>query len=104
MKKRFPRGRRTAHNDPLVRRSFGRFRSRPAGEKMAAQKMRGFFACIRAAGLSQDIVYYLTIHIGEPIVAPRVAIGQAFVIEAEEMQDRRVEIVDVDRLLADGGA
>ena len=38
-------------------------------------------------------------HIGQTKIAPRVAIGQALVVEAQEMQDGGVQIVNVDRLL-----
>ena len=35
-------------------------------------------------------------NIGQPKVAAGVAVGQACVVEAEQVQDRRVEVVDVD--------
>ena len=38
-------------------------------------------------------------HIGQPEVAARVAIGQSLMIEAEQVQDGRLQIVDVDLLL-----
>ena len=35
-------------------------------------------------------------HIGEAVVAATVAIGKTFVIEAHEMQDGGVQVVDVN--------
>src|ERR1043165_4469710 len=39
--------------------------------------------------------------IGQPKLAAAEAIGQAFVIDAEAVQDRRVQVVDVDVILGD---
>ena len=38
-------------------------------------------------------------HVGEAEVAAGVAVGEAFVIEAEELQERGVQVVDVDLVL-----
>ena len=38
-------------------------------------------------------------HIGQPEVAALEAVGQLRVIEAEQVQNRRVQVVDVDRVL-----
>ena len=39
-------------------------------------------------------------HIREPLVAAVVAEGQPFVVEAEQVQNRRVDVVDVRLVLA----
>ena len=44
-------------------------------------------------------MYYSTGDVGQAVITAGVAVGQAFVVEAEEMQDRRVEVVDVDFIL-----
>ena len=40
-------------------------------------------------------------NVGQPKIAALVAVGQPFVVEAQAMQNRRVEVVDVDRVLGD---
>ena len=39
--------------------------------------------------------------VGEPEVAPLVAEGELGVVDAEQVQDRGLEVVDVDRVLGD---
>ena len=46
-----------------------------------------------------DFMNYSTGDVGQAVITAGVAVGQAFVVEAEEMQDRRVEVVDVDFIL-----
>ena len=43
-------------------------------------------------------------HVSEPIVAALETIGEAFVVEAEEMHDRGLQVVDVDLVLHAGEA
>ena len=38
-------------------------------------------------------------HVGQAEVAAGVAVGEPGVVEAEQVQDRGVQVVDVDRLL-----
>ena len=40
-------------------------------------------------------------HVGQAEVAAGVAEGEAFVVEAEQVQDRGLQVVDVDRVLDD---
>src|SRR5690606_28029516 len=42
-----------------------------------------------------DLFYHMPMHIGEPEIATGMAVGEALVIEAEQMQDGGMEIVDV---------
>ena len=39
-------------------------------------------------------------HVGQPEVAALEAVGQPLVVEAEQVQDRGVQVVDVDLVLA----
>jgi len=39
------------------------------------------------------------VHIGQPEIAAGVAVGELLVVEPEQVQDRRVQVVDVDRVL-----
>ena len=39
--------------------------------------------------------------VGQAEVAAGVAVGEAFVVEAEQVQDRGLQVVDVDRVLDD---
>ena len=40
--------------------------------------------------------HHLPVDIGQPEVAAIVTIGELFVIEAEQVQDRRVQVVEVE--------
>src|SRR4051812_49371277 len=44
----------------------------------------------------------LAVDVGEPEVAAAVAVGELLVVDAHQMQDRRVQVVHVD-LVGDGG-
>src|SRR5262249_27812397 len=46
--------------------------------------------------LRKDLLDDVAEHVGESEIAARVAIGQLLVIDSEQMQDRRVQVVDVD--------
>src|SRR5438105_2411065 len=51
--------------------------------------------------LSRDhVMQYVAVDIRQPEIAARVAIGEARVIEAHEMKDRGVEVVDVSGILS----
>ena len=43
----------------------------------------------------------LPMHVGQPEVAAGVVEGELLVVEAEQVQDRRLEVVDVDGVLGD---
>src|SRR6185312_17479357 len=58
----------------------------------------------RAASSGQDPPDYLTRHIREPIIPALVLVGQPLVVDAEEMEDRGVEVVDVDAVGGDAVA
>src|SRR5262249_9672351 len=44
----------------------------------------------------QDLVHHVAVHVGQAVVAAAVAIGQAGVVDAHQMQDGGVQVVDVD--------
>ena len=50
-------------------------------------------------GSSQQIVHDLAGDVGQAHVASAEAVGQALMVEAEQMQDGRVQIVDVNFVL-----
>jgi hypothetical protein len=52
-------------------------------------------------GLNQNLLDDLSVDIGEPEVPALKLIGQARVINAQAMQDRRLQIVNMDRILYD---
>lgn len=65
--------------------------------------LNSFQRKLHAASVSpsrQDLPYHIPMHIGQPIVPPAEAKRQAFVIESHEMQDRGVQVVDVDPVQA----
>jgi hypothetical protein len=47
-----------------------------------------------AARLRQDVPGYITVHIGQAEISAGVVVGEAFVVEAHEVQDGGVPIVD----------
>src|SRR3954468_3153527 len=47
----------------------------------------------------QYLADHVAFHIGQPVLAAAIAIGELFVIEPELMEHRRVEVVDVDLAL-----
>ncbi len=51
--------------------------------------------------LSQDLFHHSTCHVGQPVIAATVAEGQLGVIEAQALQDGRVEIVDMAAVFED---
>src|SRR3954452_8020312 len=54
------------------------------------------------AVLSQHLLNHVPMHVGQPEVAALEAVGELLVIEAEEVEDRGLEVVDVVFVL-DGG-
>jgi hypothetical protein len=53
----------------------------------------------KICGLRQQIGHELSVHIGQPEVATLIAEGEPLVIDAEEMEDRGVEVVHVHGIL-----
>src|SRR4051794_39836462 len=49
--------------------------------------------------LRQNLLHHFPMHIRQPEISAGVAICELLVIEAEQVKDRRVEVVDVDLLL-----
>src|SRR3989442_23453 len=50
-------------------------------------------------GSGEDVLHNAPMDVSEPEIAARVAVGEAFVIDAEKMEDGRMEIVYVNRML-----
>ena len=55
----------------------------------------------RGGGLLQNLLHHIPMHIRQPMVAALVAIRQAAVIDSQAVQHRRVQVVDMDRVLVD---
>ena len=51
------------------------------------------------AALCENFFHDVAVYVGEAVVATGVAVRQLFVIQAHELQDRGVEIVNVNGLL-----
>src|SRR5258708_4099836 len=58
-----------------------------------------FILCTTTQFLRDHRVYHLPLHIGQAEVAATVAIRQPFVVEAHEVQDGGVQVVDADALV-----
>ena len=44
----------------------------------------------------QNLLHHLPVHIGQAVIAAAEAEGQAFMIQSHEVQDRGVQVMDVD--------
>ena len=49
----------------------------------------------------QDVLDHLAVHVGQPVVPALELVGQPRVIDAQAMEDRGVQVVDVDRVAGD---
>ena len=56
-------------------------------------------ALLPALRSRNQIMDHVAMNVGETIVTPRVAVGELLVIEAHEVENRRIHIVDVDAVL-----
>ena len=54
-----------------------------------------------ATNSGQDSLDHLPMHVGQAEVAAGVVEGELLVVEAEQVKDRGLEVVDVDRVLGD---
>ena len=46
-----------------------------------------------------QIMDHVAMNVGETIITPRIAVGELLVIEAHEVENRRIHVVDVDAVL-----
>ena len=57
----------------------------------------------RAPGRSgEQVLHHMPVDVGQAEIAAGVAVGEPFVVEAEQVQDRGVQVVDVDGLVRRG--
>ena len=56
-------------------------------------------AVIYSVRSCQNALNWIARYISQPVVAARVAVGELFVIDAKQVQDRGLKIVDMDRIL-----
>ena len=61
-------------------------------------------SAVRKTALSQNRSYHFAVYIGQAVIASGMAEGELLVVEPEQMQDRRVKVVNVDAVLADRDA
>lgn len=54
--------------------------------------------------LCQQLLNHVPMHVGQAVVAALKAIAQARVIEAKQVQNRRLQVVDVNFVLGDAEA
>src|SRR6185436_16526470 len=64
---------------------------------------KGFATCGLKSTLCsrQELLHDLSVHIGQPIVAALETEREPFVVDSQQMQERRVEVVDVDAVRHD---
>ena len=46
--------------------------------------------------LSKNILHHMPVHVGQPVVAALVLVRELRVVDAQQVQDRRLQVVDVD--------
>ena len=51
--------------------------------------------------LRQEFLHHRSVDIRQPEIAPLIAVGQLGVIHAQAVQQRRIQVVHVDRILGD---
>ena len=56
---------------------------------------------VRGHRLSENFAHHLTVHVGQPEVSAGVMERELFVVEAEQVQNRRLQIVDVNGINRD---
>ena len=54
--------------------------------------------------LCNDRRHHLAEYIGQPVVAPLMLVGEPLMVDAQEVKDRRVEVVDMDAVTGDAVA
>ena len=59
------------------------------------------FRADRLPALRQNLSHDPPVHVGQPVVAALELEGQPRVVDAEQVQDRGVQVVDVDRVGGD---
>src|SRR5438876_2497579 len=55
----------------------------------------------RQQQLCKNVLHHTPMHVGEPKIAASIAVGEALVIEAEEVEYGCVQIVHMHRMLSD---
>ena len=50
---------------------------------------------------AQNLFHHFTVHIGEPVVAPLITVGEAFMVDPHQMLNGRVKVMNVDGVLGD---
>ena len=50
---------------------------------------------------AQNPFHHFTVHIGEPVVAPLITVGEAFMVNPHEVLNGRVKVMHMDRILGD---
>src|SRR5260221_11989188 len=70
-----------------------------AGVRMAESSPVGVQACAGTSG--QDVLHDVAVHVGQAEVAALEAVGEALVLDAQQVQHGRLEVVHVHGLLDD---
>lgn len=68
---------------------------------MSGEHLAEDYSPATTADLTQDRLNDLAGHVGEPEVTALEAIGEPGMVDAEQVQNRRLEIVRMDRVLRD---
>src|SRR5262249_7088770 len=95
---------RNAHgNRPALSRRSRRLPLRPGIPARATSPAGGLLIDLSLAldpgPLCHDLLDYISVDVGEPIVPAAEAVGQLFGVDAQQMQNGGVQVVDVDLLL-----
>ena len=84
----------------LSRQQAGRDPGRRRGLAFLVQRRnRSRFARANPVDSANQLLDDLAVDVGQPEVAAGVAVGELLVVEAQQMEDRGVQVVDVDLVL-----
>src|SRR5205814_8009346 len=85
---------RTSANDSSAAATL--FASGPKTSASKAMTALSNFMCFAGAPSGDDVAHHFAVHVGQPEVAAAITVGELFVIEAQEIENGGVQVVDVD--------
>src|SRR5207253_3423784 len=68
-------------------------------EDTAALLFHGRIPCTTPALSGEDIFHHAAVDVGQPVVAPAVAVGQPLMVQPEQVQDGGMQVMDMDLVM-----
>src|SRR5688572_5625532 len=73
--------------------------SLPSRKKRSTRRERARLDRPNRSRSGEDLANYVAVYVGEAALDAVVVVGEPFVVDTKKVEDRRVEVVDFDRLL-----